>query len=232
MTPDPGDPHEAEGVLNPASGRGRRTGELYLLPRMVAAGNVSRVGLAEVDRRDGVPVGVERARRACSSPTRAGSAAPTTPAWRTRGSPGSRCSALHVMTYVAYGPLGPRPALAGLDGPARAGGGWARCISATSTTLDTDLNLFPNKDVVFFPEPVPGPDGAALLRDAAPADVGPRRGSAPGRRPTCRPGSPTTGPASGSPTSPADEVERRLSRARRTSRGTGWSRCPSTTSRR
>ena len=34
--------------------------------------------------------------------------------------------------------------------------------------LDTDLNLFPNKDVVFFPEPVPGPDGrscyAALHR--------------------------------------------------------------------
>ena len=25
--------------------------------------------------------------------------------------------------------------------------------------LDTDLNLFPNKDAVFFPEPVPGPDG-------------------------------------------------------------------------
>ena len=25
--------------------------------------------------------------------------------------------------------------------------------------LDTDLGLFPNKDAVFFPEPVPGPDG-------------------------------------------------------------------------
>ena len=25
--------------------------------------------------------------------------------------------------------------------------------------LDTDLNLFRNKDIVFFPEPVPGPDG-------------------------------------------------------------------------
>jgi predicted GH43/DUF377 family glycosyl hydrolase len=25
--------------------------------------------------------------------------------------------------------------------------------------LDTDLNLFPNKDCVWFPEPVPGPDG-------------------------------------------------------------------------
>src|ERR1044071_4765629 len=59
MTPDPGDPLEAEGVLNPASGR-TPDGRLHLLPRLVAAGNVSRVGLAEVVLQDGVPVGVER----------------------------------------------------------------------------------------------------------------------------------------------------------------------------
>ena len=59
MAPDPDDPFEAEGVLNPASGR-TPDGRLHLLPRMVAAGNVSRIGLAEVDLRDGVPVGVHR----------------------------------------------------------------------------------------------------------------------------------------------------------------------------
>ena len=59
MTPEPGDPLEAMGVLNPASGR-TPDGTLYLLPRLVAAGNVSRVGLAEVVVEDGVPVGVER----------------------------------------------------------------------------------------------------------------------------------------------------------------------------
>ena len=48
MTPEPGNELEAEGVLNPASGFGP-DGRLYLLPRLVAAGNVSRVGLAEVD---------------------------------------------------------------------------------------------------------------------------------------------------------------------------------------
>ena len=50
MTPEPGNADEAEGVLNPASGRGP-DGQLYLLPRLVAEGNVSRVGIARVDRR-------------------------------------------------------------------------------------------------------------------------------------------------------------------------------------
>ena len=59
MTPEEGNPLEVEGVLNPASGRGP-DGELYLLPRLVAAGNVSRVGLARVVVEDGIPVGVER----------------------------------------------------------------------------------------------------------------------------------------------------------------------------
>ena len=59
MTPEPGNEFEAEGVLNPASGRGP-DGELYLLPRLVAKGNVSRVGLAKVVIEDGVPTGVER----------------------------------------------------------------------------------------------------------------------------------------------------------------------------
>ncbi len=59
MTPEPGNELEAEGVLNPASGFGP-DGKLYLLPRLVAAGNISRVGLAEVVLTDGVPTGVAR----------------------------------------------------------------------------------------------------------------------------------------------------------------------------
>jgi hypothetical protein len=57
MSPDAADPLEAEGVLNPGSGRAP-DGRLYLLPRMVAEGNVSRVGLARVVIEDGIPVGV------------------------------------------------------------------------------------------------------------------------------------------------------------------------------
>ena len=74
MSPEPGNEFEAEGVLNPASGRGP-DGQLYLLPRLVAKGNVSRVGLAKVDHRGRRPHR-RRARRASSSPpTRAGNAA-------------------------------------------------------------------------------------------------------------------------------------------------------------
>src|SRR5947209_11061351 len=60
MEPDPADPYEAEGVLNPAVARGP-DGQLYLLPRLVGPGNYSRIGLARVvfDRR-GTPVGVHR----------------------------------------------------------------------------------------------------------------------------------------------------------------------------
>src|SRR5665648_547749 len=98
MTPEPGNPLEAEGVLNPASGR-TPDGQLYLLPRLVAAGNVSRVGIARVVLTGAVPADLR--------------------AWRRLG-----------PVHFEYQP-----------------------------ELDADLNLCPNKDVVFFPEVVPGPDG-------------------------------------------------------------------------
>jgi predicted GH43/DUF377 family glycosyl hydrolase len=156
MEPDPGNPLEAEGVLNPASGR-TPDGRLHLLPRLVAPGNVSRVGLAEVQLRDGVPVGVRR-KGVVLAPdegwerglTNAGVEDP-----RTTWVPALE---RHVMTYVAYGPLGPRLALA-VSADLQA---WQRLGPvqfAYQPDLDTDLNLFPNKDAVFFPEAVPGPDG-------------------------------------------------------------------------
>ena len=47
MEPEPGNPHEVEGVLNPAAVRGP-DGNLYLFPRLVARGNYSRIGIARV----------------------------------------------------------------------------------------------------------------------------------------------------------------------------------------
>ena len=156
MSPEEGNPLEAEGVLNPATGR-TPDGELYLLPRLVSAGNVSRVGLARIVLADGVPVGVEREgvvlapdagwERGTNS---AGTEDPRVTFIEALG--------LHVMSYVAYGPLGPRPALA-VSSNLR---DWRRLGPVHfvyQPDLDLDLNLFPNKDVVFFPEPVPGPDG-------------------------------------------------------------------------
>ncbi|SNY49877.1 glycoside hydrolase family 130 protein [Paractinoplanes atraurantiacus] len=156
MAPDTGDTLEAEGVLNPASGWGP-DGKLYLLPRMVAPGNVSRVGLAEVQISDGVPVGVRRQGVVLApdegwerGKNNAGVEDPRTTWVPSLGK--------HVMTYVAYGPLGPKLALA-VSADLRK---WERLGPVQFTyqkDLDTDLNLFPNKDAVFFPEPVPGPDG-------------------------------------------------------------------------
>jgi beta-1,2-mannobiose phosphorylase / 1,2-beta-oligomannan phosphorylase len=156
MTPEEGNPLEVEGVLNPASGRGP-DGELYLLPRVVAAGNVSRIALARVIVEDGIPVGVER-QGIVLEPDRSwergiGNAGVEDPriTWM-------EDLDLFVMTYVAYGPLGPRTALA-VSSDLR---DWRRLGPVLFTyddALDIDLNLFHNKDAVFFPEAVTGPDG-------------------------------------------------------------------------
>src|SRR5664279_833369 len=60
MEPEPGNPQEIEGVLNPAATRGP-DGKLYLFPRLVAKGNYSRIGIAKVlFNNDGDPSTVER----------------------------------------------------------------------------------------------------------------------------------------------------------------------------
>ncbi len=60
MEPEPGNPMEVEGVLNPAAVRGP-DGKLYLFPRLVARGNYSRIGIARVRFNEaGDPSGVER----------------------------------------------------------------------------------------------------------------------------------------------------------------------------
>ncbi|MDM4763528.1 glycosidase [Galbitalea sp. SE-J8] len=165
MAPEPGNPLEAEGVLNPAAAWSPE-GDLILFPRLVSAGNFSRVGRARVVTTDGVPTGVER-EGVVLEPARA---------WEHGtehgGTEDPRITAIpslgvHVMTYVAFGPMGPRPALA----ISRDLTEWTRLgpvLFDYDDALDTDLNLFPNKDVVFFPEVVPAPDGtpsyAALHR--------------------------------------------------------------------
>ncbi len=160
MTPEEGDPLEAEGVLNPGSGR-TPDGVLHLLPRLVSDGNVSRIGLARVVLTDGVPTGVVR-EGVLLEPDRS---------WERGAGHGGvedprvtwvAALGVHVMTYVAYGPLGPRTALATSPdlrtwtrrGPVHYG---------YDDTLDCDLNLFPNKDTVFFGAPVTAPDGTPSL---------------------------------------------------------------------
>lgn len=160
MHADPHNPLEAEGVLNPATAWGDN-GKLYLYPRLVGRGNVSRIGRGEVLISEGVPIGVER-KDPVLGPDRG---------WehgnRHGGTEDPRITTIpalgvHVMTYVAFGPLGPVPAVA----LSRDGIAWQRLGPlhfAYQDALDTDLNLFPNKDVMFFPEAVPGPHGQPSL---------------------------------------------------------------------
>lgn len=151
------DPLEAEGVLNPACARDR-DGELYLFPRLVAKGNESRVGRARV-RYDGGgdPCGVERLGVVLSPEE----------SWernaRTAGVEDPRITHVPgldawVMTYAAYGPLRSRPGLAISEDLEH----WERLgpVSfAYEPALRADLNLYPNKDVLVFGQPVAGPDG-------------------------------------------------------------------------
>jgi predicted GH43/DUF377 family glycosyl hydrolase len=156
MRPDPSEPNEAWGVLNP--GGVRRGGDYHLFPRLVAAGNYSRVGHCRVCYDDGIPAEVERLGIAL---------APTEP-WERNAVTGggvedARVTFLpsldcYVMTYTAYGPFGPRIGLAS----SRDLEHWDRLGPASfgyEPHLRTDLNIYPNKDALLFPEAVPDPNG-------------------------------------------------------------------------
>ena len=148
MEPEPDDPREAWGVLNPGAARGP-DGELYLFPRLVAAGNYSRIGRARVLFDRGKPTGVERL----------GLALEPQESWESKGVEDPRITfvaalGLFLMAYTAYGPQGPRVAIAASADLNH----WERHGLAR---FGEAIDGCDNKDAAFFPEPVPGPDGRA-----------------------------------------------------------------------
>ncbi|HKC73939.1 MAG TPA: glycosidase, partial [Chloroflexota bacterium] len=160
MAPEPGNPLEVEGVLNPAGAVGP-DGQYYLFPRLVAAGNYSRIGVARV-RRDGDdrPIGVERLGVALE---------PQMPYELVRPGVGGcedpritylPCANVYVMAYTALGLQGPHVALAS----SRDLRTWRRHgLVDFAPERSTDFNLYTNKDALLLPEPVVSPSGERAL---------------------------------------------------------------------
>ena len=148
MEPEPGNPFEAEGVLNPAAIRGP-DGGLYLFPRLVAHGNHSRIGIARVRFNEaGDPFGVERV----------GIALEPEAEYEIRADGSGGCEdpritfverfQRFVMTYTAHSPAGPRIAVAASEDLFH----WERLGLATFASYrgihfanvdDKDASLFP-----------------------------------------------------------------------------------------
>ncbi|WP_199120266.1 glycosidase [Pedobacter sp. ASV28] len=173
MEPEPGNPLEVEGVLNPAVVRGP-DGELYLFPRMVAKGNYSRIGIARVlFNPKGDPIGVQRI----------GIALEPEADYEKRPNGGGGCEDPRitfveplnsfVMTYTAFSAAGPRIALAVSADLLH----WERLGLAKFAPYNyIQFNEVNNKDACIFPK-------ALLSPHAHPSLVMLHRPLFPGTRP-------------------------------------------------
>jgi predicted GH43/DUF377 family glycosyl hydrolase len=160
MEPEPGNPQEVEGTLNPAAARGP-DGQLYLFPRLVAKGNYSRIGIARVKfDAAGDPCNVERL----------GIALEPEADYERRPGGGGGCEdprvtyveplGHYVMTYTAYSPLGPRIALAMSEDLFH----WERIgLAAFSPYQGIDFVNVDNKDSSIFPVAIPNHRGKMQL---------------------------------------------------------------------
>ncbi len=150
-----GDASEAEGTLNPASAR-TRDGELLLYPRDVAEANISRVGLVR-GRRQGQTFAF----------TRDGFALQPHAPYELRPHPGYGCEDprvtfvpaidRYVMTYTAFGPQGPRIAVAISEDAVL----WERL--GLLHFEKPGMHIGDDKDAAMFPEPVLSPGGVRSL---------------------------------------------------------------------
>jgi predicted GH43/DUF377 family glycosyl hydrolase len=156
MEPEPGNPQEIEGVLNPAAVRGP-DGDLYLFPRLVAKGNYSRIGIARVRfNAAGDPTGVERL----------GIALEPEADYELRPNGGGGCEdprvtfveplKRYLMTYAAFSAHGPRIALAISEDLFH----WSRIGRARFGPYQgIEFDDVDDKDASLFPVAIPNPSG-------------------------------------------------------------------------
>ena len=154
LSPDDS-PNEVEGVLNPASAVDRN-GALLLYPRAVAAGNISRVELCRGTRsgdaltfaRDGFVLEPSAPYEVRTAPGGMGCEDP-----RVTFVP---VLDRYLMAYTAFGPTGPRIAVAISEDGYR----WTRL---GLVRFAEGLTQGDDKDGVFFPEPVLSPNGVRSI---------------------------------------------------------------------
>jgi predicted GH43/DUF377 family glycosyl hydrolase len=156
MEPEPGNPLETEGVLNPAAVRGP-DGDLYLFPRLVAQGNYSRIGIAKVGfNHAGDPTGVERL----------GIALEPEADYERRPAGGGGCEdpritfveplKRYLMTYTAFSVQGPRIAFAQSTDLFH----WQRLGLATYGRYHgIEIGDVDDKDASLFPIAISNPSG-------------------------------------------------------------------------
>jgi predicted GH43/DUF377 family glycosyl hydrolase len=156
LAPDQRMDADRMGILNPASAR-LRDGSLQLYPRMVAAGNVSRIGSFGTREYGNDSIVCEQ---------RGFALEPSAP-YELRSQPGgygcedprvSFIAALdaYVMAYVAFGPDGPAVAVAvSSDGLT-----WERLGPLRFRGSDKQMA---DKDAAFFPEPVRSPENVESI---------------------------------------------------------------------
>ena len=160
MEPQPGNPQEVEGVLNPAAVRGP-DGQLYLFPRLTARGNYSRIGIARVlFGKDGDPVGVERL----------GIALEPEADYEKRPGGGGGCEdpritfveplQRYIMSYTAFSSRGPRIAFAISQDLFH----WRRLgLAAFGPYCEVKFSDVDDKDASLFPVAIPNPSGKPEL---------------------------------------------------------------------
>ena len=142
-------------IFRPAVARGR-DGQLYLLPRLVGRGNLSRIGIARVRfGPSGDPAGVDRL----------GIALEPAADYERNGCEDPRITFfapldLYVMAYTALSDRGPRIALAVSPDLFR----WERLgLVRFAPQDDVDFGDVANKDALPFPVTVPSPSGRQAL---------------------------------------------------------------------
>jgi predicted GH43/DUF377 family glycosyl hydrolase len=159
MRPARGDPREAWGVLNPGGIRAP-DGVMHLFPRLIAQGNVSRIGHARVRFDGDIPVDVERLGIALQ---------PEEP-YEVNSLGGGvedprvvyiAAIKTYVMTYTAFVPYEPRVAIAVSEDLLA----WRRLglVRYTYAPDELDLNQCRSKDAAFFSGIVSDPAGVPSL---------------------------------------------------------------------